>query len=232
MLLLAIARRRDGMATAKVDAASAKLFHTLVAGGNEGRPLLDLYVESHPEAPDRMQSPDLTAAMTLWIADLLNKREAGPWFEFAVTRLAALHPWLTQGKEDRYESLERLSVHVASLAEALPEFWVSWVQGGAAVKALMESLVAPDALMKKVKQSRVSCGEIVWVGGQFAVAQADFNRQDNGQFYLLREARLAKFSGRCTLPIIDVVDQIELPEAMIETIKRILTPTGMRQAKR
>ena len=69
-----------------------------------------------------MQSSDLTAAMTLWIADLVNKPEAGPWFEFAATRLAAAHPWLTQGKEDRLESLERLSVHVGTLSEALPDF--------------------------------------------------------------------------------------------------------------
>lgn len=124
-LLLAIARRREGMDKAKVDAASAKLFHTLFAGSNGSRPLLDLYVDGHPEASDLMQSSDLTAAITLWIADLLNKPEAEPWFEFAATRLAALHPWLTQGKEDRLESLERLSVHVASLAEALPDFWVS-----------------------------------------------------------------------------------------------------------
>jgi hypothetical protein len=229
-LLLAIARRREGMNKAKVDAASAKLFHALFAGSNGSRPRLDLYVEGNPEAPNLMQSSDLTAAMTLWIADLLNKPEAGPWFGFAATRLAALHPWLTQGKEDRLESLERLSVHVASLAEALPDFWVSWVRGGAAVKALMDSLVDPSAFLGAITRSRVYRGEIVWVGGQFAVAQADYDRKANAQFYLLLDARLAKFVGERAVPIVDVVDKIDLPEIKIDTIKRILAPAGMRQA--
>ena len=104
-LLLAIARRRDGVDRGDIDAASAKLFHTLFTGNDGGRPLFDVYVERHPEAPDFMRSSDLTAAMTLWIADLVNKPEAGPWFEFAATRLAAAHPWLIKGKEDRLESL-------------------------------------------------------------------------------------------------------------------------------
>jgi hypothetical protein len=168
--------------------------------------------------------------MTLWIADLLNKPEAGPWFGFAATRLAALHPWLTQGKEDMLESLERLSVHVESLAEALPGFWVSWVRGGAAVKALMDSLVDPSAFLGAITRSRVYHGEIVWVKGQFAVAQADFDRKAYAQLYLLRDARLAKFKGERAVPIVDVVDKIDLPEIMINTIKRILAPAGMRQA--
>ncbi|TIO05766.1 MAG: hypothetical protein E5X88_26150 [Mesorhizobium sp.] len=70
----------------------------------------------------------------------------------------------------------------------------------------------------------------MWVGGQFAVAQADFDRKANAQFYLLRDARLAKFMGGRALPIVDVVGKIDLPEIMIDTIKRILAPAGIRQA--
>lgn len=130
----------------------------------------------------------------------------------------------------RKSGAPRLSVHVARLAEALPDFWVSWVRGGAAVKALMDSLVDPSAFLGAITRSRVYRGEIVWVGGQFAVAQADFDRKANAQFYLLRDARLAKFMGARAVPIVDVVDKIDLPEIMIDTIKRILAPAGMRQA--
>ena len=229
-LLLAIARRREGMDKAKIDAASARLFHTLFAGSNGNRPRFDVYIEGNPDAPNLMQSSDLTAVMTLWIADLLNKPEAGSWFGFAATRLAALHPWLTQGKEDRLESLERLSVYVADLAEALPEFWVSWVRGGAAVKTLVDSLVDSSACQEAITRTRVYRGEIVWVGGQFGVAQADFARKAHAQFYLLRDARLAKFMGERAVPIIDIVDRIGLPKIIVDTVKRILAPAGLRQA--
>lgn len=227
-LLLAIARRRNGMDKGKVDAASAKLFHALFAGTGDSRALLDLYVERHLEAPDLMCSSDLTAAMTLWIADLFSKPEAGHWFEFAASRLAAQHPWLVQGKEDGLESLERLSVHVASLAEALPDFWVSWIRGGAAVRTLMDTLIDPSAFQGAISRSRVHRGEIVWVAGQFAVAQADFDRRANGQFHLLRDARIAKFMGERVIPIVDVVGKLDLPEIVIETMKRILAPAGIQ----
>ncbi|MBY5806434.1 hypothetical protein ELG97_36830 (plasmid) [Rhizobium leguminosarum] len=230
-LLLAIARRREGMDKGKVDTASAKLFYALFSGTGESHPLLDVYVERHPDAPDQMQSSELTAAMTLWIADLLQTPEVGQWFEFAGSRVAAQHPWLAQGKEDVLQSLERLSVHVASLAEALPEFWVGWIRGGVAVKALMDSLTNPTAFLEAIARSRVYSGEIVWVAGQFAVAQADFDRSANGQFLLLRDGRLAKFKGEKTVPIVDVVGKMDLPETIIDTMKRMLAPTGIQQVR-
>lgn len=226
-LLLAIAGRRKGMDRAKVDQASAKLFHALFVGRDGSRPLLDLYVEAHPEAPGLMQSSDLTAAMTLWVADLINKPEAGAWFEFAATRLAAAHPWLTQGKEDRLESLERLSVHVANLAEALPDFWVGWVQGGAAVKALGESLSDPAELIASVTRPKVFKGELVWVGLQFAIAQADYERKGNAEVMLLTEARVTKYKGIATIPILDMLDRLGLPDAVLEVLRRILLPARL-----
>lgn len=222
-LLLGIARRREGMDKARVDNASAKLFHALFVG-NGSRPLLDLYVEAHPEAPALMQSSDLTAAMTLWIADLINKPEAGTWFKFAATRLAAAHPWLTLGDDDTIESLERLSVHVASLAEALPDLWLSWVQGGAAIRELMKRLTDPSELLATVTRPRIYSGEIVWIGNQFAVAEADFDRKSNASFFLLQEARHARYQGSKAVPMLDVIDAVELPEAVTHTINQILTP--------
>lgn len=227
-LLLGIARRRDGMDKAKVDSASAKLFHALFVGDG-GRPLLDLYVEAHPEAPTLMQSSDLTAAMTLWIADLFNKTEAGAWFSFAATRLAAVHPWLALGKDDTVDSsLERLSLHVARFAEALPDFWLSWIQGGAAIRALMERLTDPAQLLAAVTRPRIYSGEIVWIGDQFAVAEADFDRKSNADFFLLREARRARYRGSRAVPILDVIDAVELPDVVKHTIKKILTPAKQR----
>ncbi|WLB53901.1 hypothetical protein [Bradyrhizobium japonicum] len=225
-LLLAIARRREGVDRGKVDAASARLFHTLFTGNEGSRPLLDLYVEGHPEAPGFMQSSDLTAAMTLWVADLVNKPEAGPWFEFAATRLAAAHPWLIEGKEDRLESLERLSAHVGSLSEALPDIWLSWIQGGAAVEALMCSLAEPSEFLGAITRSHVHYGEIVWIGGQFAVAQADFDRKSKAELFLLRDARQAKFMGEKAIPIVDIIDKVDLPGIILDVLKRILTPAG------
>lgn len=222
-LLLGIARRREGMDKARVDGASAKLFHALFVGAGS-RPLLDLYVEAHPEAPTLMQSSDLTAAMTLWIADLINKPEAGPWFNFAATRLAAARPWLALGDGDALHSLERLSVHVASLAEALPDFWLSWVQGGAAIRALMEQLTDPAQRLATVTRLRIHSGEIVWIDNQFAVAETDFDRKSKADFFLLREARQARYQGSRAVPILDVIDAAELPEAVRRTIKQILTP--------
>jgi hypothetical protein len=223
-LLLAIARRRTGMDKAKVDTASARLFHTLFVGSEDGRALLDLYIERHPEAMDLMRSSDLTAAMTLWIADLIKKPEAEPWFEFAASRLAAEHLWLAQGRDDVLDSLERLSVHVESLADALPDFWVSWIRSGVAIKGLIDSLVNPSAKPATVIRSRVSRGEIVWVGGQFAVTLGDFDRAGSGQFRLLRDARVAKFKGERAVPILDIVSVLDLSANMIDTIKRILIP--------
>jgi hypothetical protein len=121
-------------------------------------------------------------------------------------------------------------VYVASLAEALPDFWVSWVQGGAAVQALMDSLTDPLERLPAITRSRVFRGEIVWVGGQFAVTQADFDREGKADFYLLREARRAKFMGKRAVPIVDVIDKVDLPKIMIDTIKRILTPAGLSHA--
>jgi hypothetical protein len=228
-LLLGIARRRDGMDRARVDAASARLFHALFVGNGE-RPLLDRYVEAHPEAPGLMQSADLTAAMTLWVADLINKTEAGAWFEFAATRLAATHTWLAQGGDDTLRSLERLSVHVASLAEALPDVWVGWVKGGFAVRALMDNLVDPSELLGAVTRSRIHRGEIVWIGQQFAVAEADFDRKSNAEFFLLAEARRAKYRGDRAVPILDVIDRVDLPAAVAGTVRGILSPGSIRVA--
>ncbi|MBZ9910313.1 MULTISPECIES: hypothetical protein [Mesorhizobium] len=225
-LLLGIARRREGMDKARVDSASARLFHALFFG-NGSRPLLDLYVEAHPEAPALMQSSDLTAAMTLWIADLINKPEAGTWFNFAATRLAAAHPWLTLGDDEAMDSLERLSVHIAGLVEALPDFWLSWVQGGAAIRALMKNLTDPDQLLATVTRPRIYSGEIVWIGNQFAVAETDFDRKSNAGFFLLGEARHARYQGSRAVPILDVIDAVELPEAVKHTIKQILTPASL-----
>jgi len=229
-LLLSIARRREGMDKSKVDMSSAKLFHALFTGTGESRALLDLYAERHPGATDLMGSSDLAAAMTLWIADLINKPEAGQWFEFAASRLAAQHPWLARGKEDVLDRLECLSVHVASLAEALPDFWVSWIRGGAAVKALIDKLADPSALLGAITRSRISSGEVVWLLGQFGVAQSDFDRKAKGQFHLLRDARIALFMGDRAVPIVDVVGQMNLPENVVDTIKRILAPAGFGQA--
>jgi hypothetical protein len=222
-LRLGIARRRERMDKARVDNASAKLFHALFVGDGS-RPLLDLYIQAHPEAPALMQSSDLTAAMTLWIADLFNKPEAGAWFSFAATRLAAVHPWLALGKDDTVDSLERLSLHVARLAEALPDFWLSWVQGGAAIRALMERLTDPAQLLATVTRPRIYSGEIVWIGDQFAVAEANFDRKSNADFFLLREARRARYQGSRAVPILDVIDAVELPDVVKHTIKQILTP--------
>lgn len=223
-LLLAIARRRAGVDKAKVDTASTRLFHTLFVGSEDGQALLDLYLERHPEATELMQSSDLTAAMTLWIADLMKKTEAEPWFEFAASRLAAEHLWLAQGREDVLDSLERLSVHVASLAEVLPDFWVGWIRGGFAIKRLIDNLVDPSALLGTVTRSRVCRGEIVWVGGQFAVALGDFDRMASGQFHLLRDARVAKFKGEKAIPVFDIVGEMDFSPGMVDTIKRILEP--------
>ena len=52
--------------------------------------MLDLYIAAHSDAPSLMLSSDLTAAMTLWVADLVNKPEAGLWFEFAATPVKVL----------------------------------------------------------------------------------------------------------------------------------------------
>ena len=41
---------------------------------------------------------------------------------------------------------------------------------------------------------------------------------------LARNARLAKFISESALPIVDVVGKINLPEIMIDTIKRVLAP--------
>ena len=223
-LLFAIARRREGMDRTKIDAASAKLFHALFAGTSEARPLLDVYAEKHPGATGLMASSDLTAGITLWIADLINKHEAGPCFEFAASRLAARHAWLAQGREDVLDSLERLSVHVESIAEALPEIWVGWVRGGAAIQALIEGLTDPKALTGAITRPRVSRGEIVWVAGQFGVAQADFDRQAKGQFHLLRDARVALFIGDRAIPVADIVDHMGFPAVVTGTIRRILMP--------
>ncbi|MGM4902040.1 hypothetical protein AB8B21_22030 [Tardiphaga sp. 866_E4_N2_1] len=224
-LLLAIARRREGMDRAHVDAASAKLFHTLFAGSDGSRPLLDLYIAAHSDAPSLMLSSDLTAAMTLWVADLVNGREAGSWFEFAVTRLAAAHPWLIHGKEDTPESLERLSAHVGSLSKALPDFWLSWVQGGAAVAALMGRLAtAPLEILGTVTRSRVHRGEIVWIANQFAVAQADFDRNAKAELYLLNDARRTKFVGEMAIPVLDILEEVGLPHAILCMLRPILTP--------
>ena len=51
-------------------------------------------------------------------------------------------------------------------------------------------------------------------------------------FYLLRDARLAKFISESALPIVDVVGKINLPEIMIDTIKRVLAPVRIRPAAR
>lgn len=224
-LLLAIARRREGVGRANVDTASARLFQKLF-GGDGSRPLLDIYVERHPEAPGLMQSSDLTAAVTLWVADLVNVPEAGPWFDFAATRLAAAHPWLVQGKEDRLESLDRLSAHVGCLSEALPDLWLSWIQGGAAVKALMGSLANLSELPGPITRSLVHRGEIVWIGNQFAVTQADFDRKGKAELFLLQDARRARFIGEKAIPIVDIIDKVDLPGAMLNVLRRILTPTA------
>ncbi|MEY9607023.1 hypothetical protein ABIF74_011776 [Bradyrhizobium japonicum] len=224
-LLLAIARRREGMDRAHIDAASAKLFHTLFAGIAGNRPLLDLYIADHPDAPSLMRSSQLSAAMTLWVVDLVNKPEAESWFEFAATRLAAAHPWLTQGKDDVLENLERLSAHVGSLSQALPEFWVSWIQGGAAVVALMDRLAAaPLEVLGTATRSRVHRGEIVWIANQFAVAQANFDRKAKAEFYLLNDARRTKFIGEKAIPVLDIIENVGLPDAILRMLRPILTP--------
>lgn len=224
-LLLAIARRRQGVDRSHVDAASAKLFHNLFAGSDGSRPLLDLYIAAHPDAPSLMLSSDLTAAMTLWVADLVNRPEAGSWFEFAATRLAAAHPWLIQGKDDTFESLDRLSEHVGNLSQALPDFWSNWVQGGAAVVALMGRLAAaPLEALELVKRSRVHRGEIVWLANQFAVAQADFDRKAKAEFYLLNDARRRKFLGEKAIPVLDILDEVGLSDAILHILRPILTP--------
>ncbi|MBY5329936.1 hypothetical protein [Rhizobium leguminosarum] len=229
-LLLAIARDRKGMDKTKVDTASAKLFHVLFTGTSDAPPLLDVYAEKHPGATDVMASSDLAAGMTLWIADLINRPDAGPWFEFAASRLAARHPWLVQGKEDVLDSLERLSVHVAGISEALPEIWVSWVRGGAAVQALIERLIGAAVPASAITRSRISRGEIVWVADQFGVTQADFDRKAKGQFHLLRDARMALFMGDRAIPVVDIVDHMGFPAVMVDTIKRILTPVETDRA--
>lgn len=228
-LLLAIARKR-GLSGARLDIASANLFHALFVGGEAGRALLDIYVEKYPEAPSVMKSAQLAAAMTLWISQLVNKPAAGDWFEFAVTRLAATHPWLAQGTEDTVEALEHLSVYIDSLTEALPAYWVSWVQGGAAVRALMDTLKDPTELLSTITRSRIYKGEIVWIGQQFAVALADFERSGNAEFFLLRAARKGKYKSRMSVPLTDIIDKIELPSKVAETLKRILAPKGYRGA--
>lgn len=80
--------------------------------------------------------------------------------------------------------------------------------------------------MGAIERSRVYHGDSVWVDGQFAVDQAEFDRKGKAYFYLLRDARLANFKGEKALPIIDVVGMLALPESMIEILRRILAPAG------
>lgn len=230
-LLLGIARRRVGMDRRKVDATSAKLFYALFVGDG-ARPLIDAYVEAHPEAPAAMRSPELTAAMTLWVADLADRIEAGEWFEFAATRVAAAHPWLADGGEETIPCLERLSVHVSSLAEALPEVWVGWVRGGAAVKALENSLTETLGQAEFSTRQRISPGEIVWIADQLAVTEAGYVRRSKAEFLLLKDNRRAKFEGNRAVPILDVADGLDLPSAVVGTIKRIVVPLQTSEVRR
>lgn len=224
-LLLAIARRREGMDRANVDAASAKLFHTLFAGSDGSRPLLDLYIKAHPDAPSLMASSALTAAMTLWVADLVNRPEAGSWFSFAAARIVAEHPWIIQSSDNTPEDLERLSAHVGSLSEALLDVWLSWLQAGAAVTSLMDRLTAsPSDSLGTAARSRIECGEIVWIADQFAVAQAAFDRKAKAEFYLLSDARRTKFLGEKAIPILDILKVVDLPDAILRVLHPILTP--------
>ena len=80
----------------------------------------------------------------------------------------------------------------------------------------MCSLADPSALLGTITRSRVHRGEIVWVGDQFAVAQTDFDRKGKAEFLLLRDARQAKFMGEKAIPIVDIIDKVDLPDVMLE----------------
>ena len=67
------------------------------------------------------------------------------------------------------------------------------------------------------------------IGDQFAVAEANFDRKSSADFFLLREARRARYQGSRAVPILDVIDAVELPDVVKHTIKQILTPAIARE---
>lgn len=228
-LLLAVARRRKGIDEAEIDKASASLFRTLFVGGSNGLALLDVYLTAQPAAADEMQSSELAAVVTLWISDLLNSTQAGAGFEFAASRLAARHPWITQGKEDRDERMRELSIYAGSVAEALPEIWISWYRSGAAVAELIEKM-GPGQMLGAVGRQQLFEGEIVWVNNQFAIVEATFDRSRNGSVFRLGDASSAKYKGSMVLPVCDVLDRLGLAPAVLTTLKRLLSPPAVRAA--
>ncbi len=56
----------------------------------------------------------------------------------------------------------------------------------------------------------------------------DFDRKSNADFFLLREARRARYQGSRAVPILDVIDAVELPDVVKHTIKQILTSARQR----
>lgn len=220
-LLLAVARRREGMDVEKIDKASAGLFRTLFLGGEQGRALFDVYLQDLPTAADEMQSSRLTSAITLWIADLLSNSEAGAGFEFAVSRLAARLPWLTKGKDDLDEEMRRLSTYAGSLAEALPQIWISWIRGGAAVGELIRNLASLTASATEASPRKFYPGEIVWVADQFAIVEAE--SVGYADAYLFDEARRTKFMGAKVMRVADMVGQVIPPSEILDTLERMLS---------
>lgn len=89
----------------------------------------------------------------------------------------------------------------------------------------MQLLSDPSGLISAVTRPKVHRGELIWVGKQFAIVQADYERRGNAEVMLLREARVAKYKGAVTIPILDVIDGLGLPNLVVEVLRGILAPS-------
>ena len=191
---------------------------------------MDVYLEDLPEAADEMRSSRLTAAITLWIADLLSNPEAGAGFGLAVSQFVARLPWLTQGKDDLDEEMRRLSTYAGNVAEALPQIWIGWVRGGAAVAELISKLASSTVSAQGASPGKFYQGEILWLADQFAIVEAE--SVGSADAYLFDEARRAKFLGAKVMRVADMVGQVIPPGEVLDTLERILSVPGTRVPRR
>jgi hypothetical protein len=222
--LLAIARRRNWLTLETIDTISKRVFGALFGTGT-GLGLFTRYLAAHEDFAANFQSPKLTAAITLWLSDLvLSDPDADLTFNTALA--AANWPWLTlQGDAAVLEWLAFLAecLDEPELEVRLTEIWVSWAKSGAAVALLRQELASAEELWTLVGNPTVAAGEILWQKDFFLAGRAyQFDSRLNVDVYPLHGGEKKAFRSNYTVPLKAIIDKCILPDEAAQICKGLL----------
>lgn len=189
-------------------------------------------------------SPRLTAALTLWcLPDWGKTGTEAIRFRLSATLLAARLPWLAAGASigEIHAEFRRLARAIPGAAnfEALVATWTSWIRAGIAFREFERRLLtwSSEELAEAIGQRQVSRGELLWQGGEFCIAHANYQRKKstNAIVYPLTGASSKMFKGDWLVPVSQLMGHpalVDIPDEIKRTLRGILVDVGSIELER